>query len=366
MIEIILLLTGLFIGIFCGFFIGKSVILQKGDISTQINTIQGLTTQIAEMKTKFEVIEKSREEMDKIKDKYSEEKERRFKEFIENNQKLFGEIKEGSLKSDKEKEERIKELLIVNKKFLEEQKVSTERFLKEQGLSREEIDKKRDAQIHDMKTIIDRFTKTILGTKQRGIVGESILSDVLNNSIKAGVVKKDLKIGSKSVEFAWDLGDGKYIPIDSKLPDVFELYEIYLTSPDLEKVLLKKKIRDRIKKNILEIQKYQNQGNTIDNCILVVPNGVLDVCPEIVGDGRESRVFICSYTDVFPIAHLLHEQYLRMKEEGDVGKYKKMVEQLFGILEKVLTKTEVIDRAIITINNANMSVKEEVGKGRRI
>ena len=87
--------------------------------------------------------------------------------------------------------------------------------------SRHRAEDMRDAQIQDMRNMMTTFTQTISGTKTRGMVGESILSEVLSNSIKAGVIKKELKIGSQNVEFALDLGDGKYIPIHSKLPEVY-------------------------------------------------------------------------------------------------------------------------------------------------
>lgn len=301
-----MLIIGLIAGTITGFFIGKSKALQGADLSSQMGTIQNLTTQIAEMKGKFEAVEKSREEIEKKRDELNAEKEKRFKEFIDNNQKIFAELKEGSDKSDKAKEEKIQELMKTNEKFLKEQKESTEKFLKEQGMSREEIEKKRDAQVLDMKNMVQKFTQVISGTQQRGAVGETMLQESLKNSIKAGVVKKDLKVGSKNVEFAWKLGDGKYIPIDSKMPDVFEVYSEFLEADDSQKPSLRKKIRDKVKKNISEIQKYQNQNNTIDNCILVVPSGIIEACPEIVGDGHESNVFVCTYTDVFPIAHTLH------------------------------------------------------------
>ena len=69
---------------------------------------------------------------------------------------------------------------------------------------------------------------------------------------------------------------------------------------------------------------------------------------------------------MFPIAHTLQEQYFRFKEEGDVGEYKKMVKSLFSILDKVMNKTETIDRAIKQLSNANNEVKDEVAKGKRL
>ena len=233
--------------------------------------------------------------------------------------------------------------------------------------SRDRSEDKRDAKLQDMSNTIDSFNRTISGTKTRGMVGESILKEALKNSIKAGVVKTELKIGSKNVEFAWDLGDGKYIPIDSKLPDIVPLVSQYENSKNTEEQkLLSKKIKDKVAKEILNIQKYQNQTNTIDNCILVIPHSILDMSPELVGIGKDSNVFVCSYKDVFPIAHILEEQYRRFNEEGDIGEYKKTIKQLDSILDKVISKTETLDRAIKQISNANDEIKDEVAKGKRL
>ena len=233
--------------------------------------------------------------------------------------------------------------------------------------SRDRSEDKRDAKLQDMSNTIDSFNRTISGTKTRGMVGESILKEALKNSIKAGVVKTELKIGSKNVEFAWDLGDGKYIPIDSKLPDIVPLVSQYENSKNTEEQkLLSKKIKDKVAKEILNIQKYQNKTNTIDNCILVIPPSILDMSPELVGIGKDSNVFVCSYKDVFPIAHILEEQYRRFNEEGDIGEYKKTIKQLDSILDKVISKTETLDRAIKQISNANDEIKDEVAKGKRL
>jgi DNA recombination protein RmuC len=236
----------------------------------------------------------------------------------------------------------------------------------EQGKSRDEIEKQRDAQVKDMKNMMERFTQTVSGTKKRGMVGENILQEVLKNSIKAGVVKKSLKMDNGEVEFAWNLNDGKYIPIDSKLPDVFELIEQFNQSDDTdERKDIIKNVCEKVKKEIKTIQKYQNLSNTIDNCILVVPPAVLDMCPELVGVGRDENVFVCSYQEVFPIAHVVQEQYIRLKEEGDIGQYKQMIKSLFQILEKIGKKCEAIEKSVTTIKNANDGIKEELAKGKK-
>ena len=233
--------------------------------------------------------------------------------------------------------------------------------------SRHRAEDMRDAQIQDMRNMMTTFTQTISGTKTRGMVGESILSEVLTNSIKAGIIKKELKIGSQNVEFGWDLGDGKYIPIDSKLPDVFSLVDQFEKSKETnEKKIISRKIKDKIIKEILNIQKYQNQPNTIDQCILVVPPSIIDLSPELISIGKDSNVAICSYKEVFLIAHILEEQYRRFKDEGDVGEYKKITKQLFAIIDKINLKSETVDRAVKQLSNANDEIKDEIAKSKRL
>ncbi|MBN2102282.1 MAG: DNA recombination protein RmuC [Candidatus Aenigmarchaeota archaeon] len=366
MIEIILLLVGLIVGFLAGIFYGKSRAYKSADLSTQVSSITGLTTQIAEMKVKFEEVENNRQLLEAEREKTAEEKEKRIKEFMDNVHKLFNEQSEKNKLTDEEKEKRIIDLMEQTKKFFEEQKDNTQKFLLEQGKTREEAEKKRDAQIEDMKKIITTFTKAVSGTKTRGLMGEELLKDVLSNSIKAEVVKYNLKTENGEVEFAWNLEDGKYIPIDSKLPDVFETIGKYNSAEDQEERKgYKKEIIEKTKKEIRRIQKYQNLSNTIGNCLLVVPEGVLEIAPELVGLGKEDNVFVCSYKDVFPIAHVLHDQYIRLKEEGDIGKYKQIVESLFQILDKISKKTKTIETALTQIKNANEDIKDEIIKGQR-
>jgi len=189
----------------------------------------------------------------------------------------------------------------------------------------------------------------------------------LETAIKTGEVKKNLNIGSKNVEFAWKINEGKYIPIDAKLPDIFSLVEEYDSSddPELQKNL-SKKVKDKVAKEITNIQKYQNQPNTINNCILAVPSSILDMSPELLGIGKERNVYLSSYENVEIIAHLLSEQYHRFTAEGDIGTEKMKVEQLISILEKIFNKTDTIDKALRQISNANNEIKDEASKSRRI
>ncbi|SHH23247.1 DNA recombination protein RmuC [Thermosipho atlanticus] len=365
-LAIFTFVIGIFVGYKLGYSFGKKD-KETEQFANQLANINNLSIQIAELKAKYEEIERSRQEAEKQKEKLNEEREKRFNEFIENIHKLFSELSEKTIKIDEQKDKRIAELVEQMKNFFEEQKKNTEKFLLEQGKSREEIEKRRDAQIEDMKRMISVFTKTVSGTKTRGMTGEILLKDAIKESIKVGLVKTNLKTENGEVEFAWDLGDGKFIPIDSKLPDVFKLLEKYNSTEDMnEREKLKKEVINKVKKEIQRVQKYQNLANTVDSCILVVPEAVLDIAPELVNIGRENKVFVCSYKDVFVIAHTLQDRYIRLKEEGDIGRYKQIVDTLMQLLESISKKTDTIERALTTIKNANEGIRNSTIKGKRI
>ncbi len=373
MIEIVLVVLGGGLGFVAGYFYAKSKISEQKmpeiDVSSQSAALGTMSVQLAEMRAKFEEMEKSRTRMDEERKKTDEAREKRFQEFVNNINNIFKEMKESTEKLDEEKEKRIKELMERNQKFFEEQKKRTEEFLIEQGKSRKEIEEQRNAQIQDMKRMIERFTKTISGTQSRGKTGEIILKDVLKNSIRVGVVATDLWTDNGVVEFAWNLQDGNYIPIDSKLPDVFELvddYENVDAGKEDRKELIKKDIIKKVKKQIKTVRKYQNTSNTIDACILVVPEAVLQISPELVGEGREQNVFVCSYKDVFPVAYVLQDQYIRSKKEGDVGKYRMIVKSMLQMIDKIEEKTRTIERAITMLTNANTEMKQEIVKAHII
>jgi|APSaa5957512622_1039677.scaffolds.fasta_scaffold62046_1 DNA recombination protein RmuC len=362
--EIIHLVIFSFVGFLVGLFFGRKMISPQ--IIPDSGLLGNIGAQIAEMKTKFGEIEKSRDLSNKEKEKLETEKTKRFEDYMGHTNKIFKEIADKGEKSDEQKEKRIMEYMDSTKKFFNEQKETSEKFLEHQGKSREEMEKSRDAQIKDMAALIESFTRTVSGTKRRGMVGEDILSEILSNSIKAGIVKKNLKTENGEVEFGWKLSDGKYIPIDCKMPDIFKLVDKYHETDSTEEQReIVKKIINKIKKELKTVQKYQNLTNTINNCMLVVPPAVIEMAPEVVSLGKDENVFVCTYKDVFPIAHVLEEQYARMHDEGDIGEYKHLVKSLFQILDKINKRTETFDRAITTIKNANEEIKDEIAKGNR-
>ena len=210
---------------------------------------------------------------------------------------------------------------------------------------------------------ISQFTRTIHGTSRRGKVGEAMLKEMLTESISSGIIVTDLDTDSGKVEFAWDLKNGKYLPIDSKMPEIEELYSKYDKTEDTnEQLKIKKEILKLVEKRQKEARKYQNNHNTIDKCLVAVPDAIFDMFPEINKDAVKSGVFVTGYTKVFLFAVYLSELYLKTLDTGDLGIYKEVVGVLKNILKDIEKKTNTINRGVTQITGANRSIQTEIDK----
>jgi DNA recombination protein RmuC len=241
-----------------------------------------------------------------------------------------------------------------------------ESAIKKEEEKREKIEKARDERIDKMAIAINDFNKTISGTKSRGGVGEEILKQALSKAIQSGLIKTNLKVDNSVVEFAWNLGNGKYIPIDAKLPDVIDLYKEFNESEDVEKnKKIKKEIENKIKKNIDEIGKYKNKKNTINKCILAVPDGIIELLPDINNEYLETGIAVCGYRNVFLYANLINEEYQRTIETGDVGECKQTVSELISLMKDIQNRSKTIEKGVKEISGANEEIKKDTIESER-
>lgn len=231
--------------------------------------------------------------------------------------------------------------------------------------TKQQMDAQRQYQERVDKSL-SSFVSVISGTKRRGAAGEAILKEVLAEPIKTALIVTNLDVAGKNVEFAWDVGYGRYIPIDSKLPEVDELYERYSKSEDIaEQKELKAEITKKIKKRIEDVKEYKNKQNTIDKCILALPDGLMEAVPELSAEVQKSGVAVCGYSHVFFYAHYLAEAYRRTLETGDVGEYQHVIGELMSLMREIADRTATIDRAITTIENANREIKAQTIQSER-
>ena len=213
---------------------------------------------------------------------------------------------------------------------------------------------------------VAQFQRVIFGTKQRGESGEEILKTHLKEQIKVGMIKTNVNTGNGVVEFALDLGDGKFLPIDSKLPDVFELMErLEKEEEPREQNAIKKELKKKIESCIDDVAKYVNQPKTVDKCILAVPDNLIDMFPELTTTAIRKNVCIAGYSFTYLLAHTLYDEYQRYRAEGDLGEYKKNVKVLFAIIDEIQKKTETIERGLKMAEKANIEISDNTRRAKR-
>ncbi len=326
-LELLVGAVGLVIGFALGYLYAKNQLRKSIDISEKSALLQSLATQVTEMKAKFDAYEKLREQKEKDSEKLIEQKEKRYAEFME----------------------------------------STKKFFENQDKIRMGFEEKRDKQMSTFSSVIDAFNRTIHGTKTRGAAGEEILRRYLRESIKAKIIKSPLKMESGEVEFAWNLGDGRYVPIDSKLPELGEILEMTEKDKSQEsEKKLRRQVIDKIKLEIDNVKKYQNQPNTINKCILAIPKDAIDAAPEIIELGATTGVIVCSYEHVLLVGYMLAEEYDKNKEEGDVGELKQFNKRLLGLLKEIATVTDTIERQTKSVLKHNEEIRDKVQSGLRL
>lgn len=302
----------------------KSVLdLVRGQatISSFLGSVNNLSVLVSELKAKYD-------EMKSTEEKLSYERDKRFQESIE---AIRREISA---------------------------------FLMQQEKTREEIERRRDEELKNMKRVMDDFVRTIYGTKSRGQVGEVLLNELLSDSIRDGTVVKDLRIGSMVVEFAWSLGDGKYVPIDSKFPDLASLVEEFENAKDQnEREERKKQIVQKIQREIENVKKYQSQPNTTDSCIMVVPAAVIEIAPELVAEAKKQNVFLCTHRELLTVVHFLEARHSMMKRD-EMGRYKQVLQTLSNLVEQIEDRTNSLDRALKQLTNASNEIRNLLSQVR--
>jgi len=209
--------------------------------------------------------------------------------------------------------------------------------------------------------------RIMAGTKTRGTAGEEMLKNILSEPIKLGLVVRNLRVDGLTVEFGFNLGDGKYIPIDSKIPDIDELLNRLEKTEDVqERKKIKNKIVAKIKTQITEAQKYKNRTNTVDKVILAVPDGFMEFLHDISTENvRKSGVIVTGYSYVFFYCYVLYEAYQKSLERGDIGEYVQTVQELLSILRDIEANSGKIDKGVKMIENANKNIKSKTLDSKR-
>lgn len=151
-------------------------------------------------------------------------------------------------------------------------------------------------QVGDIATELKSLQNVLQNPKQRGVLGEFYLEQILQNLLPPGLYSLQYKITEGSVVDAVIHLDDKVLPIDSKFS--LENYNRLIEAKGSERERLEKAFKDDLKKRIDETSKYVlPKKGTMDQALMFIPSEAIyyDLLANKVGSAGVSGRNLIQY-----------------------------------------------------------------------
>lgn len=203
-----------------------------------------------------------------------------------------------------------------------------------------ELDK-TNARVGDIATELKSLQNVLQNPKQRGVLGEFYLEQILENLLPAGSFDLQYKIKEGYIVDAVVHLDGRVLPIDSKFS--LENYNRLVEAKDGERALLEKVFKEDLKKRIDETSKYiQPKNGTLDQALMFIPSEAIyyDLLANKVGaagvSGRnlmqyaavDKRVTIVGPSTLSAMLQVIVQGLKSLEIQKDTELIRKNIEQL--------------------------------------
>lgn len=194
--------------------------------------------------------------------------------------------------------------------------------------------------VGDIAAELKTLQNVLQNPKQRGVIGEYYLEQILKNVLPPGTFQLQYKLGEGLVVDAVIKLDDKLLPLDSKFP--LENYNRLLDAKDADKVLLTRAFKEDVKKRIDETAKYIKPGKgTLDQALMFIPSEAIyyDLLANKVGIGDvsgrnlmqyaiEKKVTIVGPSTLSAMLQTIGQGLRSIEIHKDTEKIRKNIEQL--------------------------------------
>jgi DNA recombination protein RmuC len=150
--------------------------------------------------------------------------------------------------------------------------------------------------VGDIANELKTLQNVLQNPKQRGVIGEFYLDQILKNTLPPGTYQLQYKIGEGLVVDAVIKLDDKVLPIDSKFP--LENYNRLVEAKDEARPGLDRAFKEDLKRRIDETSKYIKPGRgTLDQALMFIPSEAIyyDLLANKVGLGGVSSRNLMQY-----------------------------------------------------------------------
>ncbi|HVI60605.1 MAG TPA: DNA recombination protein RmuC, partial [Candidatus Saccharimonadales bacterium] len=150
--------------------------------------------------------------------------------------------------------------------------------------------------VGDIASELKTLQNVLQNPKQRGVIGEFYLEQILKNTLSPGTYQLQYKLADGLIVDAAIILDDKVLPVDSKFS--LENYNRLIEAKDADKEALVKLFKTDIKNRIDETAKYIKPGKgTLDQALMFIPSEAIyyDLLANKVGLGSVSGRNLIQY-----------------------------------------------------------------------
>ncbi len=224
----------------------------------------------------------------------------------------------------------------------------------------------------DVADELKQLQNVLQNPKQRGVLGEFYLEQILQNLLPPSAYQLQYKVSDGNIVDAAIFLDGKVLPIDSKFS--LENYNRLIEAKDTEREKFEKAFKEDLKKRIDETAKYiQPKKGTLDQALMFIPSEAIyyDLLANKVGasgvSGRdlmqyaavEKRVVIVGPSTLSAMLQVIVQGLKSLEIQKDTEVIRKNIEQLQKhLLAYNSYFTKVGNSLGTTVNHYNAAGKE--------
>lgn len=195
--------------------------------------------------------------------------------------------------------------------------------------------------VGDIAAELKTLQNVLQNPKQRGVLGEYYLEQILKNVLPPGSFELQYKLGEGLIVDAIIKLDDKILPVDSKFS--LENYNRLLEAEEAERPLLERAFREDLKRRIEETSKYIRPAKgTLDQALMFIPSEAIyyDLLANKVGVGNvsgrnlieyaaaEKKVTIVGPSTLSAMLQTIVQGLRSLEIHRDTEKIRKNIEQL--------------------------------------
>jgi len=225
--------------------------------------------------------------------------------------------------------------------------------------------------VGDIANELKTLQNVLQNPKQRGVIGEFYLEQILKNTLPPGAYQLQYKLGEGLIVDAAIILDDRVLPLDSKFS--LENYNRLLEAKTDEQEVLAKTFKEDLKRRIDETAKYILPGKgTLDQALMFIPSEAIyyDLLANKVGLGNvsgrnliqyasEKKVTIVGPSTLSAMLQTIMQGLRSIEIHKDTEKIRKNIEQLSKHLISHNAYMQKLGSSLgTTVNHYNATYKE--------